>query len=97
MRAPIIKELNISADKLKQIEEINQSSMYSPHRKKEAIKGILGANICCICGDIPFLQIQSQVVDEDQGATRIENYCESCYKTQSDDSAMFGCIKAEEK
>jgi hypothetical protein len=93
-------KLDISEDKLKQIDEIINSGMYSPHRKKEAVKKILGANPCCICGSTPFLQIQSQLGDEVQSAIRIENYCESCYlKTKSDNSSIeyYGCIKAEEK
>ena len=37
---------------------MNKSSSYSPHRRKEAIKDLIGVNLCVICGEIPKIQLR---------------------------------------
>lgn len=52
-----IKELNISKDKMQQVEQI-RSLAISPKGKHERIKDLIGASLCSICGSIPSISVE---------------------------------------
>ena len=70
----IIRELDIPKDVLAKLQKIVSSPNTAYEFKKIMIKRLAKVSPCCVCGGIPSLEA---VYDED-GASRVERYCESC-------------------
>ena len=69
-----VRELNIPKEQLEVLEKVVSSPQTTDDIKKNMIKKLAGVSPCCVCGNIPSLEV---VYDAD-GASRVERYCESC-------------------
>ena len=56
------------------LEKVVSSPQITDEIRKRMIKEFAEVSPCCICGGIPSLEV---VYDED-GASRVERYCENC-------------------
>lgn len=71
-----VRKVKISKDRLQKYNEFvaaNKNTLMSKHL---AIKELIGG-VCCICGDIPDVEVVYPL----EGATRIERYCNDCIKS----------------
>jgi hypothetical protein len=80
-----IRELNIPKEDLEELQNIVSSPKTTDDIKKFMIKKLAKASPCCVCGNIPFIEV---VYDAD-GASRIERYCESCANRVFTRNAVF--------
>ena len=74
----VIRELNISQEKIEKIKEMLRKSSL---KKTEIIKKIIGTGPCTACGEIPSVELSWQVGDKNQSMKRVERYCDNCAKT----------------
>lgn len=100
-----IRELKIPEEDLKQVKEIMSSAYTSPYRRRELSKSIVGTSLCCVCYGIPSVELIYDVSDHDLKATKVERYCDSCFRQvyarieagePSDNAAVaeyYGCVK----
>jgi len=95
---PIIKHLDFSEEKLNEVKKI-RTSKFSPQRKKERVRRLIGVGPCCICGSLPNLVVTSEVGDKEQSMIRNEFFCQTCYETEQnrakEGSLYYDCIKSE--
>ena len=101
-KEPIIRELNIPKDILKQCEEIMNDNKFSPYYKQRQTRDLLGVAFCSSCASIPELEISYA----ETGVTRIVHFCKICYvkslerekelpQTKEDIAKFYGCTVAE--
>jgi len=78
-----MKVTDIAVDK-EQLEELEsllsrQENYFTSKYRRHLIKKC-GADICSICGNIASKQVSYDVSDNEQKASRIERYCDKCFK-----------------
>jgi len=77
IRNGTVTPITVPEDKLQYLKTILDSKILSTTvRKAATIKQVMGGS-CCICREIPSMQVSYDV----DGATQIERYCDSCIKS----------------
>lgn len=75
-RDATIKQIDIPKEKLQKFNEFVAANKNTYVSKHLAIKELIGG-VCCVCGDIPDVEVTYPL----EGATRIERYCNNCIKS----------------
>ena len=71
-----LRELNIPKDKSEELQKIVSSPQTMDRYRRYSIRKLTGGSPCCMCDDIPSLEVIYQVPEG--GATMIERYCSKC-------------------
>jgi len=70
-----IEDIERSEDELEELQ-----SFYISSFRKHYLRNKYGAFTCMVCGQVAVKRVLFDVSDKDQKASRVERYCEKCFK-----------------